>query len=44
VLALRERGARRFVEVGPGRVLTGLVRKTLDDVETDVVSPEAACA
>jgi acyl transferase domain-containing protein len=44
VLALRERGARRFVEVGPGRVLAGLVRKTLDDVETDVVSPEAACA
>jgi malonyl CoA-acyl carrier protein transacylase len=26
-------GARRFVEVGPGRVLTGLVRRTLSDVE-----------
>jgi [acyl-carrier-protein] S-malonyltransferase len=31
--ALRESGARRFVEVGPGKVLTGLVRRTLDDVE-----------
>jgi [acyl-carrier-protein] S-malonyltransferase len=44
VLALRERGATRFLEVGPGRVLTGLVRKTLDDVEAEVVSEEAACA
>lgn len=31
---LHERGARRFVEAGPGKVLTGLVRKTLKDVET----------
>ena len=30
---LHERGVRRFVETGPGSVLTGLVRKTLDDVE-----------
>ena len=44
VLALRERGATRFLEVGPGRVLTGLVRKTLDGVEAEVVSEEAACA
>jgi [acyl-carrier-protein] S-malonyltransferase len=44
VLALRDHGATRFVEVGPGRVLTGLVRKTLDGVETDVVSAEAARA
>lgn len=44
VLALRDRGAQRFVEVGPGRVLSGLVRKTLDHVETEVVSPEPARA
>jgi acyl transferase domain-containing protein len=33
--ALHERGARRFVEVGPGTVLTGLVRRTLADVEAE---------
>jgi [acyl-carrier-protein] S-malonyltransferase len=33
VLALAQRGADRFVEVGPGRVLTGLVKRTLKDVE-----------
>jgi [acyl-carrier-protein] S-malonyltransferase len=33
VLALHARGARRFLDVGPGRVLAGLVRATLDDVE-----------
>jgi malonyl CoA-acyl carrier protein transacylase len=33
LLALRELGAERFVEVGPGRVLTGLVKRTLKDVE-----------
>ena len=31
--ALRTRGAERFVETGPGRVLTGLVKRTLSDVE-----------
>jgi malonyl CoA-acyl carrier protein transacylase len=33
LLALRERGVERFVEVGPGRVLTGLAKRTLSDVE-----------
>jgi malonyl CoA-acyl carrier protein transacylase len=33
VLAMHEAGARRFVEVGPGRVLTGLVKRTVRDVE-----------
>ena len=33
LLALRELGAERFVEVGPGRVLTSLVKRTLTDVE-----------
>ena len=34
LLALRERGAERYVETGPGKVLSGLARKTLGrDVE-----------
>jgi [acyl-carrier-protein] S-malonyltransferase len=33
LLAMHELGAERFVEVGPGRVLTGLVKRTLSDVE-----------
>jgi len=33
--ALRELGATRYVETGPGRVLTGLVRKSLEDVEAE---------
>jgi [acyl-carrier-protein] S-malonyltransferase len=33
LLAMHERGAEHFVEVGPGRVLTGLVKRTLRDVE-----------
>jgi malonyl CoA-acyl carrier protein transacylase len=33
ILAMHDLGARRFIEVGPGRVLTGLVKRTLRDVE-----------
>jgi malonyl CoA-acyl carrier protein transacylase len=33
LLAMRELGAERFLEVGPGKVLTGLVKRTLSDVE-----------
>jgi [acyl-carrier-protein] S-malonyltransferase len=33
LLALHELGVERFVEVGPGRVLSGLVKRTLTDVE-----------
>jgi malonyl CoA-acyl carrier protein transacylase len=32
---LRDRGAGRFLDVGPGRVLAGLVRRTLDGVEIE---------
>ncbi len=33
MLALRGLGAERFVEVGPGKVLIGLAKRTLRDVE-----------
>jgi [acyl-carrier-protein] S-malonyltransferase len=33
--SLQARGATRYVETGPGKVLTGLVRKTLDGVEAE---------
>lgn len=38
--ALQVHGATRFVEAAPGRVLSGLVRKTLGDV--DVVTADAS--
>lgn len=33
MLKLHSLGAERFVEVGPGRILTGLAKRTLEDVE-----------
>ena len=33
MLAMHRLGAQRFIEVGPGRVLTGLAKRTLSDVE-----------
>ena len=38
LLGLHERDVRRFIEVGPGKVLTGLVRRTLDGVEAETVA------
>lgn len=37
VLAMQAAGAERFVEVGPGRVLTGLVRRIAPNAETAVL-------
>jgi malonyl CoA-acyl carrier protein transacylase len=42
--ALDERGADHFVETGPGKVLTGLVKRSLDDVEAEAPDLEAAHA
>ena len=44
LLALRDAGIRRFVETGPGKVVTGLVRRTLPDVEAVAADPERARA
>jgi [acyl-carrier-protein] S-malonyltransferase len=42
---MRADGARTFLETGPGDVLTGLVRRTLDDVEArSLAEPEAVHA
>ena len=44
--AMKDSGITKFVELGPGKVLTGLVKKTLDDVQAfnveDVKTLEAA--
>jgi [acyl-carrier-protein] S-malonyltransferase len=37
--AMHERGAGRFVETGPGKVLTGLVRSSLDGVDAEPPKP-----
>jgi [acyl-carrier-protein] S-malonyltransferase len=42
---LRQQGATRFVETGPGHVLTNLVRKSLEDVKAEApLAMEAARA
>jgi len=42
---MRADGARTFLETGPGDVLTGLVRRTLDDVEArSLAEPEVVPA
>jgi len=44
VLALNESGVERYVEVGPGKVLRGLVRRTLPDAEATTLAMEATRA
>lgn len=39
LLALRARGIERFVETGPGTVLTGLARRTVPDAEALAAEP-----
>ena len=42
---LRQLGVMRYIDVGPGKVLAGLVRKTIDDAEVETLkSREAAVA
>jgi [acyl-carrier-protein] S-malonyltransferase len=45
LIHLHDLGVRNYVETGPGSVLTGLVRRTLDGVQaTSVAAPEPAHA
>ena len=44
LLELRAAGATRFIETGPGRVLSGLVRRTLPDAHIATTEPEPARA
>ena len=38
--ALHGLGVRRYLEAGPGRVLSGLVRRTVPDAEVGVLKPQ----
>jgi [acyl-carrier-protein] S-malonyltransferase len=40
IRALHRAGAGRFLEVGPGKVLTNLVRRTIEGVEARTLDPE----
>jgi len=38
LFALRDHGVKRFVEVGPGKVLKGLARRTLPDLQAGILT------
>ncbi|MDQ3435200.1 MAG: ACP S-malonyltransferase [Actinomycetota bacterium] len=42
--AVHAAGGRSFVETGPGKVLSGLVKRTLDDVEVTAPEPSEAAS
>ncbi len=44
VHAMYDAGVRRFVEAGPGKVLVGLVRRTVDGIEVSTVASPARSA